>query len=85
MSPHLRIKRKTINDVSSKLWHRRLGHTSRGRIEHLVKESILSPLEFSDFEQCLDCIKSKYVKQIKKNAKRSAGILEMSMFVVNFP
>jgi hypothetical protein len=39
-------KRKRFNDVSSKLWHRRLGHISRGRIERLVKESILSPLDF---------------------------------------
>jgi hypothetical protein len=68
-------KHKRIDDVSSKLWHRRLGHISRGRIEHLVKESILPPLEFSNFEQCIDCIKGKYVKQIKKNAKRSTGIL----------
>jgi hypothetical protein len=64
-------------NVFSKLWHRRLGHISSGRIERLVKKSILPPLEFSDFEQCIDCIKGKYVKQIKKNAKRSARILEI--------
>jgi hypothetical protein len=44
-------KRKRIDDVSSKLWHRHLSHISRGMIECLVKESILPPLEFSDFEQ----------------------------------
>jgi hypothetical protein len=65
--------RKRIDDVSSKLWHHRLGHISRG-IEHLVKQSILLPLEFSDFEQCIDCIKGKYVKQIKKNAKKCRDI-----------
>jgi hypothetical protein len=70
-------KRKRIDDVSSKLWHRHLDHISSGRIERLVKESILPPLEFSDFEQCIDCIKGKYVKKIKKNAKRNAGILEI--------
>jgi hypothetical protein len=48
-----------------------------GGIERLVKESILPSLEFSDFEQCIDCIKGKYVNQIKKNTKRSAGILEI--------
>jgi hypothetical protein len=69
--------RKRIDDVSSKLCHRRLGHISRGRIERLVKESILLLLDFSDFEQCIDCIKGKYAKQIKKNTKRSAGILEI--------
>jgi hypothetical protein len=68
-------KRKRIDDVTSKLWHRRLGHISRGRIERLVKESILPPLEFS--EQCIDCIKGKYIKQIKKNTKRSARILKI--------
>jgi hypothetical protein len=66
-------KRKRIDDVSSKLWHRRLGHISRGRIERLVKESILPSLEFSDFEQCINYIKSKYVKQIKKTQKEVQG------------
>jgi hypothetical protein len=31
-------KRKRIDDASSKLWHCRLGHISRGRIERLIKE-----------------------------------------------
>jgi hypothetical protein len=70
-------KRKRIDGVSSKSWHYRLGHILRGGIERLVKESILPPLQFSDFEQCIDCIKGKYVKQIKKNEKRSVGILEI--------
>jgi hypothetical protein len=70
-------KRKRIDDVSSKLWHHRLGHILRGRIECLVKESILPPLEFSDFEQCIDCIKGKYIKQIKKKHKKKCRILEI--------
>ena len=70
-------KRKRVHDVSSKLWHYHLGHISRGTIERLIKKSILPPLEFSDLEQCIDCIKGKYVKKIKKDAKRSAGILEI--------
>ena len=41
---------------------------SRGGIERLVKNNILPPLELSE------CIKGKYVKKIKKDAKRSAGI-----------
>ena len=43
----------------------------------MIKKSILLPLEFSDLEQCIDCIKGKYVKKIKKDAKRSAGILKI--------
>jgi hypothetical protein len=64
-------KRKRIDNVSSKLWHCRLGHISSGRMERLVKESILPPLEFNDLEQCIDCIKGKFIKQIKKGTKRS--------------
>ena len=59
-------KRKRVHDTTSKLWHCRLGHISRGRIERLIKKSILPPLEFLDLEQCIDCIKGKYVKKIKK-------------------
>ena len=40
-----------------------------GGIERLVKNNILPPLELSDLEQCRDCIKEKYVKKIKKDAK----------------
>jgi hypothetical protein len=46
-----------------------LGHISRGRIESLIKEQILHPLDFIDLEQCRDCIKGKFAKQIKKDAK----------------
>jgi hypothetical protein len=46
-------------------------------MERLVKESILPPLEFNDLEQCIDCIKGKFVKKIKKGAKRSTGVLEI--------
>jgi hypothetical protein len=70
-------KRKRIDDISSKVWHCHLCYVSRGRIECLVKESILSSLEFSYFELRISCIKGKYVKKIKKNEKQSAGILEI--------
>jgi hypothetical protein len=62
-------KRKRTQEASSKLWHCCLGHISRGRIERLVKNKILPPLEFSDLEQYRECIKGKYTKKIKKNAK----------------
>ena len=48
-----------------------------GGIERLVKNDILPPLEFSDLEQCRECIKGKHVKKIKKDDKRSAGILQI--------
>ena len=56
-------KRKRLDAISSKLWHCRLGHISRGRIERLVKASILPPLEFSKLEQCIDCIKENLLRK----------------------
>jgi hypothetical protein len=44
----------------------------------LIKDDILHPLDFSNSDYCIDCIKEKYTKQVKKGeAKRSAGILEI--------
>ena len=62
---------------SSKLWHRRLGHISRGGMERLIKVEILPPLDFSDAGNCIDCIKGKYVKTIKKGAVRATRVLEL--------
>ena len=55
-------KRNTSNETSSKLWHCRLGHISNGRMERLIKEDIIKPLDFSDLDHCIECIKGKYVK-----------------------
>jgi hypothetical protein len=76
-SENINRKQKRTHNALSKLWHCRLCHISRGRIEKLVKNEILPPLEFSDLEQCIECIKGNYVKKIKKDAKQSAGILEI--------
>ena len=50
-------KRKRIDAILSKLWHCRLGHISSGRIERLMKASILLPLEFLELEQCVIALK----------------------------
>ena len=48
------------NETSSKLWRSRLGHISKGRMEPLIREEILPKLDFSDLDQCVDCIKGKF-------------------------
>lgn len=68
-------RKRNYGKTSSKLWHCRFGHISRGRIERLVKEEIIYPLDFIDLEHCIDCIKGKFVKQIKKTAKHSIRLL----------
>ena len=52
------IKRKLTNENSSMLWHGRLGHISNQRIQRLVSEGILDPLNFSNFQTYTECIDS---------------------------
>jgi hypothetical protein len=41
-------------------------------------EDILHSLDFSDSDYCIDCIKGKYAKQVKKGeSKQSTGMLEI--------
>jgi hypothetical protein len=78
-STNVSSKRKRCDDATSaKLWHYHLDHISRGRIERLIKDDILIPLDFSNSDYCINCIKGKYAKQVKKGeAKRSAKVLEI--------
>ena len=46
-------------------------------MERQVKNDILPPLELSVLEQCRECIKGKYVKELRKDDKRSVGILQI--------
>jgi hypothetical protein len=78
-SMNVSSKCKRCDDATSaKLWHYRLDHILRGRIERLIKDDILILLDFSNLDYYIDCIKGKYAKQVKKGeAKRSAGGLEI--------
>ena len=53
------LKQNLINENSSMLWHCRLGHISLERIKRLVNEEVLSTLDYTDFQTCIDCIKGK--------------------------
>jgi hypothetical protein len=78
-STNVSSKCKRCDDATLvKLWHYYLGHISRERIERLIKDDNHHLLDFSNLDYCIDCIKVKYVKQVKKGeAKRSAGILKI--------
>ena len=77
MHVHVGTKRCVMNEDSSMLWHRRLGHISIDRIKRLVNDGVLSTLNFTDFETCVDCIKGKQINKSKKGAKRSSDILKI--------
>ena len=53
------IKRKLTNENSGTLWHKQLGHISKRRIERLVSNRILNPLDFTYFNVCVNFLKRK--------------------------
>ena len=59
------------------LWHRRLGHISIERMKKLDNDGVLSTLDFTDFETCVNCIKGKQTNKSKRGAKRSTNLLEI--------
>ena len=77
MHVHTGTKQCVMNEDSSMLWHRRLGHISMQRIKRLVNDGVLNTLDFTDFDTCVDYIKGKQTNKSKKGAKRSTNILEI--------
>ena len=71
------VKRKLTIEISALLWHKRLGHISRRRMERLVSDGILNPLDFADFDVCVNCIKGKQTNQRRFEANRTSDVLEL--------
>ena len=42
-----------------------------------LNDGVLSILDFTDYETCIDCIKGKQTNKSKKGVKRSSDILEI--------
>ena len=77
LHPKVRTKRSLITEMSSFLWHKRLGHIFKERIQRLVKDGILENIDFTDLGVYVDCIKGKQTKHTKKGATRSTNLLEI--------
>ncbi|KAF5813845.1 putative RNA-directed DNA polymerase [Helianthus annuus] len=72
-----KMEEKRDLETSSMLWHQRLGHISKERLNRLVKDEVLPPLDFSDFGTCVKCLKGKMTLANKKGATRSSNLLEL--------
>jgi len=71
-------KSNKVDENSSMLWHRRLGHISRPRIERLINKGILHDLNFSNFDTCVDCVKGKLTAKVRNiGANRNDNVLEL--------
>ena len=82
---HIGTKSCNINKDSSMLWHRRLGHISIDRINRLVKDGVLSTLNYTNLETWVDCIKGKQTNKSRKNANKSSNILEIIHTNICYP
>ena len=71
------VRRNLTNENSSSLWHKRLGHISKRRIERLVSDRILDSLDFAYFEICTNCIKGKQTNTRRFGANRATDVLEL--------
>ena len=69
-------KRPLPKEESYALWHKRLGHISKDRVERLIKTNILPTLK-NDLEICVDCCRGKMTKIRKKTAVRSSDLLDV--------
>ena len=70
-------KRNLVDERSAYLWHKRLRHISKEKMQRLVKNEILPDLDFTDLDVFVDCIKGKQTKHTKKGATRSTQLLEI--------
>jgi len=59
------------------MWHKRLDYVSNERIKRLVKDGLITNLNFTNTKECQDCIKDKQTKNTKKRATRSIQPLEI--------
>ncbi|RVX13625.1 Retrovirus-related Pol polyprotein from transposon TNT 1-94 [Vitis vinifera] len=66
-----------MNLSSSMLWPKHLGHISRQRLDRLVRDGVLSNLDFSDFETCVVCSKRKMTTKTKYEKIDRYGYVEL--------
>ena len=71
------VQNEKLNENSATLWHKRLGHISKQRIQRLVLDEILDPLDLSNFEVCIECIKGKRTNIRKLGVERAKDVLEL--------
>nr|GEX96501.1 retrotransposon protein, putative, Ty1-copia subclass [Tanacetum cinerariifolium] len=69
-------KRAKLDLDSALLWHCRLGHISKKRIEKLQHDGLLNSTELRAFEKCVSCMSGKMTrKPYTHQVKRSKDLL----------
>ena len=57
------LKRTFPSTNDAYLWHLHLGHINPNRIQRLIKDGLLEPLDFDGFLVCESCLEGKMTKR----------------------
>ena len=57
------LKRKFPSTSDAYLWHLHLGHINSNKIQRLIKDGLLEPMDFDEFLICKSCLEGKMTKQ----------------------
>ncbi|KAJ9557744.1 LOW QUALITY PROTEIN: hypothetical protein OSB04_012358 [Centaurea solstitialis] len=74
------FKATLVNDIEDQtyLWHCRLGHINKKRVELLLKGGFLGTIDFKPFDNCESCLSGKMTKApFNKYNERAADLLEI--------
>ena len=64
----------------------RLGHINSNRIQRLIKDGLLEPLDFDEFPVCESCLEGKMTKRpFNAKGRRAQDLLELVYFDVCGP
>ena len=67
------LKRKFPSTSNAYLWHLRLGHINLNRIQRLIKDGLLEPMDFDE-----SCLEGKMTKQpFNAKGRRAQDLLEL--------
>ncbi|KAJ9552405.1 hypothetical protein OSB04_016450 [Centaurea solstitialis] len=74
---HISKRSKDIEDQTY-LWHCRLGHINKKRVELLLKGGFLGTFDFKPFDNYESCLSGKMTKEpFNKDNERASGLLEI--------
>ena len=72
------LKRKFPFTSDAYLWHLYLGHINSNRIQRLIKDGLLEPLDFNAFPVCESCLEGKMTKRpFNAKGRRAQDLLEL--------
>ena len=57
------LKRKFPSTNDAYLWHLCLGHINSNRIQRMIKDGLLQPMDFDEFPVCESCLEGKMTKR----------------------